>query len=482
VRLPNRRVARAIADLLQASKVPTITGGGGRSDTLVPGDTPLLSLDLAFEQREVIRAAAAQADAARLLACSPAEVEAACVERFIVAFSTRAFRRPITDDERTRLIALFALGKKVSLQQGFELFVQAVLQAPSFLYHRALGSTDTAGNYALSSYEVAEKLGLLFLDSVPDAELMLAAGADALRTPDAIASHVERLLQQPSVQAQMTWVLDAWLGGGRVVGKVKDSALFGDFSPELQASLWHSKREQLHQFTWQRGSSLRDLFSSPELWLDGGVANLLGLPAPGEGFVAQPVSERFGILTHPALLAQLATASETSVVHRGLFVFSDVLCNSVASPPPGAVEEGLAAAKELHSERLRAEHRAAKPVCGGCHLQFDPYGLVFENYDAVGRAQVGTDTRATVVTPPSIAGELGSAPELLAKLSEAPELTRCAAQRVVEYALARSETDADRCLVDSVSRDWAGSGGRLSDLFRLLGNSRALYSQKERAE
>lgn len=482
VRLPNRRVGRAIADMLQASTVPTITGGGGRSDTLVPGDTPLLSLDLAFEQREVIRAAAAQADAAQLLACAAGEAETACVDRFIVAFTTRAFRRPITDDERTRLTALFDLGKKVSLQRGFELFVQAVLQAPSFLYHRALGAADATGSYALTSHEVAEKLGLLFLDSVPDAELMLAAGADALRSEAAIAAQVERLLQQPAVQAQLTWVLDAWLGGGRVVGKAKDSALFGDFSPELQASLWQSKREQLHQFTWQRGSSLRELFSSPELWLDAGLANLLGLPAPAQGFVAQPVSERFGILTHPALLAQFATAKETSVVHRGLFIYSDVLCTPVASPPAGAVEEGLAAAKELHTERLRAEYRAAKPVCGGCHRQFDPYGLVFENYDAVGRAQAGIDTRATVITPPSITGEFQSAGELLAKLSEAPELTRCAAQRVVEYALARSETDADRCLTDSVSRGWTASGARLSDLFRSLGTSRALYSHKEGAK
>lgn len=482
VRLPNRRVGRAIADLLQTSEVPTLTGGGGRSDTLVPGDTPLLSLDLAFEQREVIRAAAAQANAAQLLACSAGEAETACVERFIVAFTTRAFRRAITDDERTRLMALFDLGKKVSVQRGFELFVQAVLQAPSFLYHRALGTAEATGKYALSSHEVGEKLGLLFLDSVPDAELMLAAGADALRSEAAIAAQVERLLQQPAVQARMTWVLDAWLGGGRVVGKVKDPALFGDFSPELQASLWQSKREQIHQFTWQRGSSLRELFSSPELWLDGGVANLMGLPAPAQGFVPQPVSERFGILTHPALLAQFATAKETSVVHRGLFVFSDVLCTPVASPPAGAVEEGLAAAKELHSERLRAEYRAAKPVCGSCHRQFDPYGLVFENYDAIGRALAASDTHATVVMPPSVAGEFQSAPDLLAKLSEAPELTRCAAQRVVEYALARSETEAERCLTDGVSRSWAASGGRLSELFRSLGTSRALYSHKEGAK
>jgi hypothetical protein len=277
-------------------------------------------------------------------------------------------------------------------------------------------------------------------------------------------------------------VLDAWLGGGRVVGKAKDSALFGDFSPELQASLWQSKREQLHQLTWQRGSSLRELFSSPELWIDARLASLLGVPAPAQGFVAQPVPERFGILTHPALLAQFATAKETSVVHRGLFVFSDVLCNTVASPPAGAVEEGLAAAKELHTERLRAEYRAEKPTCGGCHKQFDPYGLVFETYDAIGRAQPGVDSRATVVIPPSVAGDFQSAAELLAKLSDAPELARCAAQRVVEYALARSETEAEQCVTDSVSRNWAASGGRLSDLFRSLGTSPALYSRKERSK
>src|SRR5687768_13415602 len=96
VRLPNRRIGRAIADLLHTPVVPTMAGGGGRSDTLVAGDTPLLPLDLAFEYGDVISTAAGQADAAQLLACSPGEAEAACVDRFIVAFTTRAFRRPIT--------------------------------------------------------------------------------------------------------------------------------------------------------------------------------------------------------------------------------------------------------------------------------------------------------------------------------------------------------------------------------------------------
>ena len=483
-RMSNRRFGKAVQDLLGLSEAPQVTGGGGRSDTLIPGDSLLLSTDLAFEYQQVIRQAVRSVDAAELLVCGAAEAEADCVNRFVVDFGTRAFRRAPTAEETTSLVRLFEMGKTLSQQRGVELMVEAMLQSPSFLYQRALGVTTSTGLYELSAFEVAEQLAFMFLDSVPDAELINAAASQSLGTAEGIAAEVERLVATPRGQQHMGWVFDTWLGGQRVVGRTKDQELFPEFSAELQQSLGRSKQLAVDS-ALQQGGTLSELFSSSDLWVDSTLAGFLGVTAPdaeGFGLVTFPSEERLGILTHPALQAQFGTTQETSVVHRGLFVYSDVLCNPVAAPPPGALEEGLAVAEQLDTERQRAEYRAEQPICGACHKQFDAYGLAFEKYDAIGRYDSAQDSTTEVIAPASLAGSYAAPSDLMARVAAAPELAQCAVQRLLEVTLARNTTAGDQCITERVVEQWSVSGNRLSDLFRVVGTNPGLYVRTEAAQ
>lgn len=484
-RLSNRRYAKAVRDLLGLEEAPLVTGGGGRLDTLVPGDSRLLSSDLVFEYSQVASEAARVAELSPLLSCDQAFGDRACATEFISSFGLRAFRRPVTADEVERLLTVYDAGAEAGFEAGIRLVLRTLLQTPSFLYQGSLADADATGAVELTPYDIAEILGSMFFDSVPDSELLAAAERGALSTSEDIAEQVERLVALPSVRAQLGWVLDGWFGGTGVLGRAKDPELFPTYDAELSQSLWQSKNRFIEQLLWETQGGLPELFTSNQIWVDARLAAFLGLPAPSSAeweLVNAPANERAGILTHPALMAQLASTDETSVVHRGLFLYNVVLCLPMAAPPEGAVEEGLAVAAQLEDERQRAAYRAEQPTCGVCHTMFDPYGLVFERYDAAGRYVVDADASGGVSLPASIAGEYTDATELMTRLATAPELAACASRQLVSYALEAVAGRAEDCVVQQVHERFASSRGTLVDLFRSLAAAPAMYQRTESSQ
>ena len=70
-----------------------------------------------------------------------------------------------------------------------------------------------------------------------------------------------------------------------------------------------------------------------------------------------------------------------------LLIASAVLC--MPPPPPDNIPpEVIAAAKarfETQTAQEQVASRTSVSACATCHKEFDPYGLVLENYDTLGR-------------------------------------------------------------------------------------------------
>jgi len=488
-RFPNRRVSNAIRDLLDLSEAPRLTNGGGTYDTLIPGDARDLTTAMGFEYAEVARQAAAAADLSILAPCAPGAVERDCAGAFIDQLVPRGFRRPLVDGERERLLSVYDVGRlEQDYAAGVRLVLEAVLQSPSFLYRRNFGVDDTRGGLVLTSFEVASELGLLLLDSLPDSGLMAAAAEGRLADPDGVAGEVERLLSTEAARSNLSTVFNNWFGAEKIVGRPKDATLFPEFTAELTVSLQLSKELFIADLL-QKDGTLDELYSSAELYVDPIMATFLGVPAPTtEGFGKQVLgTQQAGILTHPAVQGWLASTNETSVVHRGLFVFTQVLCQQTAPPPAGALELAAAETKELTTERQRSDYRAGKPLCAGCHVQFDGYGLAFENYDPIGRYRdtlqgAPVDANVTLNAPASLIGAVNGPGELSQRLVQNPDVASCAAQQVLAYSLARGiASEAERCAVADVAGRFRALGGRLTDLFRAVASS-PTFTQRTRGD
>ena len=94
--------------------------------------------------------------------------------------------------------------------------------------------------------------------------------------------------------------------------------------------------------------------------------------------------ERAGVLTHPYLMASFAYTATSSPIHRGVFLSRSVL-GRVLRPPPEAVAP-LAA--DLHPDlttRQRVELQTKPESCQSCHGMINPLGFTLEHFDAVGR-------------------------------------------------------------------------------------------------
>jgi len=150
---------------------------------------------------------------------------------------------------------------------------------------------------------------------------------------------------------------------------------------------------------------------------------------------------RVGVATHPALLAITSSTSDTSIVNRGRFVVEKLACSHVPDPPPN-VNVDLAQLDEKTGGKLTgrqlAERHAGEPACASCHKFMDPFGLVFENFDAIGRHRnedngLPIDTSVELDDALGITGKFSGAEALLGALGGAFEASRnvaCAAWEI----------------------------------------------------
>ena len=129
-------------------------------------------------------AAALVADPERLTAvagCDPSAGDAGCLDAFVNAFGLRAWRRPLTDDERGALLQLYADTAEPGTIDGISALVAALLQSPQFLYRPELGDPTATAAEPLDGYALATRLSYLITATGPDQPLLAAAEAGTPR-------------------------------------------------------------------------------------------------------------------------------------------------------------------------------------------------------------------------------------------------------------------------------------------------------------
>ncbi|WP_434048470.1 MULTISPECIES: DUF1592 domain-containing protein [Sorangium] len=385
----------------------------------------------------------------------------ACAKEFLTRFAQRAFRRPMEATELDNLWAVYGLGRETSLERGVSLAVEAVLASPSFSYRTELGGVANGDVVKLTAHETASELAFFLTDSLPDADLAAAADSGALHDPEELKRQTERLLEKPETRSSLSTTLIAAWGLSNLFGTIKDPGLFPEYTPSLQASMFHETELLLDELLWNRGADVSTLLSSRETFVNGSLAEVYGVEHTGaspEEFakVTLPADERAGILTQPGLLAALSRTDNTSVVARGLFVRGALLCmGKIPSPPEalaGAIEELL---KADMTERERAEARAGNATCAACHKQFDAFGLLLERYDPVGRYRdtLGgepIDARVDLANMGDIDGVYTSAVEFADAVAQTDGFAACVVRHLVTYGTDDEALSTRDCQVERV--------------------------------
>jgi hypothetical protein len=389
----------------------------------------------------------------------------ACELSIIDKIGARAYRHPLSSDERAQLKALFDAGiKEKDFATGVEWFLTGLLQTPDFMYEVTRpASTEVPGEVrAFGPYEYAARLAYFIWDGPPDDALLSAANqlSDAT-TRDA---QIARLMQDARFKRGIEQFYSRWLNLGAFSEVARNAAGFDEkVVTALATSVLMSATE-----LYSTGSpNLSSLLSGESYYMNDVLRKFYGLTgATSSAFTltSMPGQQRRGILTHPALLAALSRPEESNPIARGLFVLHKLLCLEVPPPPVGLSIPQLPPIKDGLSTRDRLEAHTADALCNSCHKIIDPPGFALEGFDEVGKYRtmdhgVPVDTSGELSVGFDVDGSFASGDAFLAKLGTSGRVKACFSENYLNFALSRNTTDAgDACSQRQISEAFAGNG------------------------
>jgi hypothetical protein len=404
--------------------------------------------------------------------------EEACALELAKRLGRRAFRRPTTAADEQLLMAAYAAGRDGgTYAEGVEVMLRAILQSSHFLYRleTTAPADATAALVPLNPFELATRLSYLIWASAPDDALLDAAERGELATREQVGARARLMLNDPRARGAVAHFFRQWTGTTRLDITSKSSTLFPSFTEELRAAMKAELPAFLEHVIWSGDHNLRTLFTAPVAFVSGPLAQLYGVPAPagtGPALVDLPAEQgRAGILTQAGFLSVQGHPDQTSPVLRGKFVRAMLLCQPPQPPPPDvnvsvpSIDQG-GTARERFSAHLTADNS-----CMGCHLEMDPIGLTFENFDAIGQWR-STDAGRPIdvsgeifnVTDPVLQGGFAGVQALAEKLAQSDQVRDCVATQWFRFAAGRQEAQADSCSLGTFQEALAASGGDLIEL------------------
>lgn len=416
-----------------------------------------------------------------LIGCVPEQVADACIAGFIADFGRRAYRRPLTEEERARWLGVAQDLADGDPYTGAKMAVMGMLQSPHFLYRVELGEADpeVPGRRRYTSYEMASRLSFLIWNSGPDDELLDAAAADELLGEVGITAQVQRMLADPRARIAIQDFFAQFLDLGRLGGVDRDPLKYPLYHPALPQIMRTEIELLVDDLVYRQGGDIRELFTTRSTFVNSDLAALYGVDAPGATpitFVPVELPEdgpRAGLLTLGAFLTMNAHATETSPTNRGKYVRERVLCETVPPPPPGVNTDIPEDDGEAHTLRERLEKHRADPLCAGCHASIDPPGFLFEHFDSIGNYRL-LDNGYPIDASGDLDGKpIADARGLAERLKDDKRVGKCIVTQLYRHAQSRLNETQELPGLKAIEASFAATGYRFRDLILILATSEA---------
>ena len=377
------------------------------------------------------------------------------VQQLIAGFARRAWRRPPTEEEVTRLQQLFAasLPRLSSVLESVRQPLKAVLVSPHFLFVVET-EPDETGVLPLTGHQLATRLALFLWSSVPDEELLAAADAGVLADDRQYRQQIRRMLADSKSAGLGENFGLQWLGLRNFGGVVPDAKVYPQYSELLAGDL----REEAVQFVsgvFRENRPLTDLLAADYVVVNGRLAQYYGLSLPADADWQRVVvadGRRGGAATLGAVLTAASYPRRTSPVLRGRWILDELLGTPVPPPPPGVPPLDQSVAESgSQTLRQRLELHRQKPECASCHDRMDPLGFGLENFDGIGRwreSDAGQSIDAAGRLP---SGEQFAGPaELKAVLlGRKDDFLNHFSRKMLGFALGRELNKFDACVVET---------------------------------
>jgi mono/diheme cytochrome c family protein len=410
----------------------------------------------------------------KILLCDP-NSGAACVEKIIAKLAHRAYRRPVTRREILTLLKLASTAKGggsegLSVEQGIQVAIQAMLVSPHFLFRieRDLTPTDPTQIHKITDLELASRLSYFLWRSMPDDELLGLAEAGKLRAPGALTAQVKRMLADEKSAALADNFAGQWLETRNLDVVKPDSQKFPEWGPELREAM-KTETRMFFEAILRENRPLSEFLDAKFTFLNERLAKHYGIAGvTGADFrrVELTNEQRGGILAHASVLTVSSYPTRTSPVIRGKYLLENILGGAPPPPPPNVPTLNEESVGNVGSLRQQLEKHRTNPTCASCHSRMDVLGFGLENYDAIGRWRTA-DGKFTIDSSGTFPnGKSFASPAEMRTLlkGELPDFARCLTEKMLTYALGRGVERYDRRTVNEIQRKLAASDYRFQTL------------------
>ncbi len=410
----------------------------------------------------------------------------ACLRRF----AERAWRRPVSVDEIEPYVQLVAAEREAgeSFRDAYRSALAALLVSRSF-FNLEQGSPNENRQH-LTDFELASRLSYFLWSSMPDDELFNAARNGKLTSPEGLSEQLDRMLVDSKTDRFLDSFPKQWLQLHRVGMFQPDPGLYPNYGPDLEESMVRETTEYFAEM-FRTNLPLREAVDSNWTMLDRRLARHYGVSQPAKLTMSRvevpSESGRGGILTHASILSLTSDGTRHRPVHRGAWLSEAILAYTPPPPPPNVDPlEPVTSNEAKTTIRSKLEAHATDPNCVSCHAKIDPFGLAFENFDAIGRwrdverVEGGHGDNPPVDASGTLPdGRSFSGPHEFKKLLAANEerLAHAFVEQLATYALRRVTTVDDKEQLQAIVKSAKEDGYGVRTLIRGLATSK-LFRQR----
>ncbi len=383
--------------------------------------------------------------------------DAACVESYLLTVGRELFHGTLEQADAGRISDMYtSLSSEATPDLAVETALTWMLTSPRFLF---LVETGTGGDEVspLTPSEVAGRLAAFLWRSVPDADLLAAADAGALDTPEGVRAQADAMLADARAAEVLKSFANQWLRIGSVPPDA--SAL------ELQRAA-------------QVGEVVAGVSSNAAMTFQDLMLMDISASASGELSQMYGDSPRNGLLLSGGFLASNASGTRPSQVKRGYVIRSSLLCTPIP-PPTDPTAMQLPEASDGATEGEIFNAHSSTPECWGCHQLMDPIGSTFNSYGADGSFDPNSveDTAGTVYGATDGEHPFADTQGLLDYLANDASAQQCFVLQAARFALGRGETAQDACSVQALAETFSAGDFSVRELLLQVASSQMFLNR-----
>ena len=405
----------------------------------------------------------------------------------LALFLRRVFRRSVTQADVEKYLSFFNDFRDITGDYRTAMrktFATAML-SPEFIFLLEPTPSNSQPR-TLTAHELATRMSYFLWASAPDLELLNLADSGELLDEKVLHVQVTRMRNDPRFKRFTDHFTTQWLGLDRMQHVAVNPETFPEFSDELREDLV-LETSLFSGYIFDNDLSLKNLIRSDFAIVNRELAKHYGIShVDGAHFRRVDLGDQSrpgGILPQGTISLLGSDGMESNPIYRGVWLNKRLFADPPPPPPPGAPPLEETNRENLTLKQQIALHRKAA-ACARCHDHIDPWGIAFEQFNALGQLKghgnstdqsVKFDASTTLPDGTEIKGMRALQDHLIEARSE--EFAEAVVRRISEYALGRKLDFSDEDTIVKLSRRLIENDFRPSSLLEDVVMSKSFRSK-----